>query len=90
MATDIAFVIGILAILGSRVPLGLKVFVVSLAIADDIGAVMVIAISLSGDQGKAQCRGNDLPPQQTVLLFLHCHHPLTETNEYMSFKCWVM
>jgi NhaA family Na+:H+ antiporter len=44
MATDIAFVIGILAILGSRVPLGLKVFVVSLAIADDIGAVMVIAI----------------------------------------------
>jgi NhaA family Na+:H+ antiporter len=44
MATDIAFVVGILAILGSRVPLGLKVFVVSLAIADDIGAVMVIAI----------------------------------------------
>ncbi|MCH7517061.1 MAG: Na+/H+ antiporter NhaA, partial [Bacteroidetes bacterium] len=44
MATDIAFVVGILAILGSRVPLGLKVFVVSLAIADDIGAVLVIAI----------------------------------------------
>jgi len=44
MATDIAFVIGILAILGSRVPIGLKVFVVSLAIADDIGAVLVIAI----------------------------------------------
>jgi NhaA family Na+:H+ antiporter len=44
MATDIAFVVGIMALLGPRIPLTLKIFVLALAIADDIGAVMVIAI----------------------------------------------
>jgi len=44
MATDIAFVVGCLAVLGSRVPAGLRVLLVSLAIADDIGAILVIAI----------------------------------------------
>jgi len=43
MATDIAFVVGVMAILGPRVPLGLKILLLSLAIADDIGAVIVIA-----------------------------------------------
>ena len=44
MATDIAFVVGCMAVLGSRVPSGLRVLLVSLAIADDIGAILVIAV----------------------------------------------
>jgi NhaA family Na+:H+ antiporter len=49
MATDTAFLVGCLAVLGSRVPQTLRVFLLSLAIFDDIGAILVVAIGYGGE-----------------------------------------
>jgi len=49
MATDIAFVVGCMAVLGSRIPSGLRILLLTLAVADDIGAILVIAIGYTAE-----------------------------------------
>jgi len=66
MATDIAFVVGALQLLGSRVPAQLKVFMLAIAVVDDIGAIVVIAVWYSHG-GRAGGRAGGVDPHQRRL-----------------------
>ncbi len=74
-ATDIAFAVGILSMLGNRVPVSLKVFLTALAIADDLGAIIVIALFYGGTI-KWGCLGI----AALIMLFVYWENRVGETR----------
>ncbi len=79
-ATDIAFALGILALLGSRVPGSLKLFLLTLAILDDLGAIVIIALFYSADLSAVSLI---LAAAATVGLFLLNRFGVTRISAYM-------
>ena len=79
-ATDIAFALGILMLLGNRVPIALKVFLVSVAIFDDLAAIIIIAVFYTGDLSllALQVAGACL-----VVLFLLSRRGVSELSPYI-------
>ena len=90
MATDIAFALGALALLGTHVPPALKVFVVAFAVIDDLGAIILIALFYSGDLSMAYLAGG-LAAWVTLLL-LNRYGRVQSLTVYLlgGFVMWVL
>ncbi len=79
-ATDIAFALGIMALLGKRVPISLKVFLLALAIIDDLGVVVIIALFYSGDLSTTALLVGFV---MTAVLFIMNAKKVTKLTPYM-------
>ncbi|MDF2152396.1 Na+/H+ antiporter NhaA [Vibrio sp. CAU 1672] len=79
-ATDIAFALGIMALLGKRVPVSLKVFLLALAIIDDLGVVVIIALFYSGDLSTMALTIGFI---MTAVLFILNAKQVTKISVYM-------
>ncbi|MEZ9917328.1 Na+/H+ antiporter NhaA [Vibrio breoganii] len=79
-ATDIAFALGIMALLGKRVPVSLKVFLLALAIIDDLGVVVIIALFYSSDLSTSALA---VGFAMTALLFFMNHKKVTPLKWYL-------
>ncbi len=88
MATDIAFALGIIALLGDRIPRSLAIFLTALAIVDDLGAVLVIALFYTGDLSEASLL---LAGGFFALLILGNRLGIQHPNYYalIGFALWV-
>ncbi|MDP5253600.1 MULTISPECIES: Na+/H+ antiporter NhaA [unclassified Vibrio] len=79
-ATDIAFALGVMAILGNRVPVALKVFLLALAIIDDLGVIVIIALFYSSDLSTLALA---IGFAMTLLLFYMNYKNVTKLSAYL-------
>ncbi len=88
-ATDIAFALGILALLGSRVPLSIKIFLTALAIMDDLAAIVIIALFYSSQLHTLYLLGAAL---SLLVLFIMNRKKVTSTAAYLVLGVilWIM